>query len=48
VPTGFDARTNLPTGISFVGRLYDEGTILRIANFYQEHTGHEELHPKGF
>ena len=48
VPTGLDAKSGLPTGISFVGKLYDEGTILRIAHFYQEHTGHEEVHPKGF
>jgi Asp-tRNA(Asn)/Glu-tRNA(Gln) amidotransferase A subunit family amidase len=48
VPTGFDAKNNLPTGISFVGNLYDEGTLLRIAQFYQDHTGHEEVHPKGF
>jgi Asp-tRNA(Asn)/Glu-tRNA(Gln) amidotransferase A subunit family amidase len=48
VPTGFDAKNNLPTGISFVGKLYDEGTLLRIAQFYQDHTGHEEVHPKGF
>ena len=37
-----------PTGISFVGKLYDEGTLLRIAQFYQDHTAHEEVHPKPF
>lgn len=48
VPTGFDVKNNLPTGISFVGKLYDEGTLLRVAHFYQEATGHEEVHPKAF
>jgi Asp-tRNA(Asn)/Glu-tRNA(Gln) amidotransferase A subunit family amidase len=38
----------LPTGISFVGKLYDEGTLLRIAKFYQDHTKYEEVHPKAF
>ncbi len=48
VPTGFDAKSHLPTGISFVGKLYDEGTLLRLAHFYQEHTGHDEVHPEAF
>lgn len=48
VPTGFDAKNKLPTGISFVGKLYDEGTLLRIAQFYQDHTKHEEIHPAAF
>jgi Asp-tRNA(Asn)/Glu-tRNA(Gln) amidotransferase A subunit family amidase len=48
VPTGLDAKSGLPTGISFVGKLYDEGTLLRIAQFYQDHTKHEEIHPKPF
>ena len=36
VPTGFDKKLNLPTGISFVGNLYDEATILSIAQAYQQ------------
>lgn len=48
VPTGLDAKSGLPTGISFVGKLYDEGTLLRIAQFYQDHTTHDEVHPKPF
>ncbi|MCX6193871.1 MAG: amidase [Cytophagales bacterium] len=48
VPTGFDVKNSLPTGISFVGKLYDEGTLLRIAQFYQDHTKHEEAHPEKF
>lgn len=48
VPSGLDAKSGLPTGISFVGKLYDEGTLLRIAQFYQDKTPHEEVHPKPF
>jgi len=48
VPTGFDKRFNLPTGISFVGNLYDEATILSIAQAYQKVTNWEETHPTRF
>jgi len=45
VPTGFDKKFNLPTGISFVGNLYDEATILSIAQAYQKATNWDETHP---
>jgi Asp-tRNA(Asn)/Glu-tRNA(Gln) amidotransferase A subunit family amidase len=48
VPTGFDGKYNLPTGISFVGNLYDEGTILKIADAYQQHTNWNKQHPTLF
>ncbi|MSQ38681.1 MAG: amidase [Chitinophagaceae bacterium] len=48
VPTGFDKRLNLPTGISFVGNLYDEATILSIAQAYQKATNWDETHPTLF
>ena len=48
VPTGFDKRFNLPTGISFVGNLYDEATILSIAQAYQKATNWDEAHPTLF
>lgn len=48
VPTGFDKRFNLPTGISFVGNLYDEATILSIAQAYQKATNWDETHPTRF
>jgi len=48
VPTGLDAKWQLPTGISFVGKLFDEGTILNIANQYQKATGWDEMHPAMF
>lgn len=48
VPTGFDKKFNLPTGISFVGNLYDESTILSIAQAYQKITNWDETHPTRF
>lgn len=48
VPTGFDGKYNLPTGISFVGNLYDEGTILKIAEAYQQQTNWNKQHPALF
>lgn len=48
VPTGFDKRLNLPTGISFVGKLYDEATLLNIADAYQKSTPWEDMHPAKF
>jgi len=48
VPTGFDKKLNLPTGISFVGNLYDEATILSIAEAYQKATNWDETHPALF
>ena len=48
VPTGFDKKYNLPTGISFVGNLYDEATILSIAHAYQKATNWDETHPTLF
>ena len=48
VPNGFDKKLNLPTGISFVGNLYDEATILSIAEAYQKATNWDETHPTLF
>jgi Asp-tRNA(Asn)/Glu-tRNA(Gln) amidotransferase A subunit family amidase len=48
IPTGFDKKYNLPTGISFVGNLYDDATILSIANAIQKTTPWEDAHPPLF
>ena len=48
LPNGFDKKLNLPTGISFVGNLYDEATILSIAEAYQKATNWDETHPTLF
>ncbi len=48
VPTGFDKRTNLPTSITLIGKLYDEATILSAAKAYQDATQWDEMHPPQF
>lgn len=48
MPSGFDKRYNTPTGISFVGNLYDEATILSIAAAYQNATPWNKMHPALF
>lgn len=48
VPTGFDKRFNTPTSITFIGKLYDEATILSAAKAYQNATGWDETHPTMF
>jgi Asp-tRNA(Asn)/Glu-tRNA(Gln) amidotransferase A subunit family amidase len=47
VPNGFDERGN-PTSISFIGRLFDEASILMAARAYQEATGFDKQHPPLF
>ncbi len=47
IPTGFN-KGNTPTSITFVGRLYDEATILAVAKVYQDATGWNKMHPEYF
>ncbi|TFH38739.1 MAG: amidase, partial [Bacteroidia bacterium] len=47
VPNGF-TREGSPTSISFIGRLYDEASILTAARAYQEATGFDEKRPPLF
>ncbi|OEK02611.1 amidase [Roseivirga sp. 4D4] len=47
IPTGFDKRGR-PTSMTFVGNLYDEGSILALAKAYQEVTDFDEKHPPLF
>ncbi len=44
VPTGF--KEGKPTSISFMGRLYREGEVLKVAKVFQDETGHHMQHPK--
>ncbi|MDE0768471.1 MAG: amidase [Opitutaceae bacterium] len=44
MPNGFDNEGH-PTSISLVGNLFDEATILAVANAYQDATDFEENHP---
>ncbi len=48
IPTGFDRRSNTPTSISFIGKLFDEASILTAAKYYQDKTGWDEMHPPAF
>jgi Asp-tRNA(Asn)/Glu-tRNA(Gln) amidotransferase A subunit family amidase len=47
VPNGFNEEGS-PTSISFIGKLYDEATILTVARAYQDITGFDEQHPPLF
>jgi len=43
-----DKDVRLPTGVSLIGRLYDEGTILTAAMAYQARTEFHHEHPPHF
>ncbi|MCP4291371.1 MAG: amidase [bacterium] len=47
VPSGF-IKENQPHSVSFVGGLYDEATVLKVARSYQDVTGWHLKHPPGF
>ena len=47
VPNGFTAA-GLPTTITFMGQLYEEGVLLALAKAYQEATDFDEKHPPLF
>jgi Asp-tRNA(Asn)/Glu-tRNA(Gln) amidotransferase A subunit family amidase len=44
LPNGFDEKGS-PTSITFVGNLYDEATLLAVANAYQRVTDYHRQHP---
>ena len=41
VPMGFTSE-NLPTGLQFLGRMFDEPTLIRLAFGYEQGTGHRK------
>ncbi|MBI4548233.1 MAG: amidase [Ignavibacteriae bacterium] len=45
IPNGF-SKEGTPTSITFIGRLFDEGTILAVAKQYQDATDFHFKHPK--
>jgi Asp-tRNA(Asn)/Glu-tRNA(Gln) amidotransferase A subunit family amidase len=47
MPTGFN-KNHLPTSITLVGKLYDEGTLLGVAKAYQNATEWNKIHPDKF
>lgn len=44
VPNGFD-QDGLPTGIQFMGKAFQENSVLKIANVYQSLTEWHKFHP---
>ena len=47
VPNG-QGEEDPMTSFGFVGRLYDEATVLRVARAYEQATEWHRLHPPGF
>ncbi|MEE9464471.1 MAG: amidase [Candidatus Neomarinimicrobiota bacterium] len=47
LPNGFNEEGS-PTSITFMGQIYDEGTILAVARAFQEATDWHRQHPPGF
>ena len=47
VPNGFKDNGS-PTSISFIGQLYDEGSLLAVAKAYQDATEWHGNHPPKF
>jgi len=45
VPNGF-TKQGLPTSITFIGKLFDEATVLAVARAYQDATDFHVKHPK--
>lgn len=48
LPTGFNTRTNLPTSITFLGKLYGEANLIAVTKAFQEATSFEDQHPEMF
>ncbi|MEO1653205.1 MAG: amidase, partial [Bacteroidota bacterium] len=44
LPNGF-TQNNSPTSITFIGQLFEEGKLLRVAQAFQEATGFHRKHP---
>jgi len=47
VPNGFNDEGS-PVSISFIGKLFDEGTLIAVAQAYQDATDFDETHPPLF
>lgn len=46
-PNGFNGNGS-PTSISFIGNLFEEGKLVRLANAWQQYSGHHLKHPPMF
>jgi len=47
VPNGF-TKHGKPTGITFIGNLYEEAKLLALAKAYQDATAFHLEHPRSF
>jgi Asp-tRNA(Asn)/Glu-tRNA(Gln) amidotransferase A subunit family amidase len=47
LPNGFNEEGS-PVSISFIGKLYDEATLLAVAKAYQDATDFHVKHPPDF
>ena len=47
LPNGF-LPNGMPSGITFIGKHFDEATLLAFAKVYQEHTGFHLKHPPAY
>jgi len=47
VPMGMSPG-NLPVGIQFLGRMYDEPTLIKLAYSYEQGTKHRTVPPKTY
>ena len=47
IPAGFDEEGR-PTSITLIGNLYDEASILEVANLFQQKTDFDDAHPPLF
>jgi Asp-tRNA(Asn)/Glu-tRNA(Gln) amidotransferase A subunit family amidase len=48
LPSGFNARNNLPTSITFLGKLYGEANLIAVGKAFQDATPYEDKHPAMF
>jgi Asp-tRNA(Asn)/Glu-tRNA(Gln) amidotransferase A subunit family amidase len=46
LPNGFRATDGTPVSLTFLGRLFGEESLLRVANAYQKATPHHTKHPE--
>lgn len=45
VPNGYRASNGTPTSITFTGKLYEDDTLLMVADAFQRATGYHRAHP---
>src|SRR5690606_14941649 len=46
VPCGFHPENNMPIGMQIIGKHFDEATVYRVADAYEEQTGYNKEKPQ--